>query len=926
MRLIERINLLKLIKNRFHKGISLRVLLVVPLVLHLFGGIVVVGHLSLKNCHQTVNQLANELTDKVSITVDRQLDTYLKTPHQIDQLNVKTIKQGLLDLQSQNAERYFWEQMQLFDVSQISYGLTTGEFISANRQEAQGITIDSNKNELVYTYATDSQGNKGNVLKVDDYNPQKQAWYVDTIKAAKPNWSQVYTKKEPDGAGLSISANYPIYDQNDQIIGVTSSAFKLDDVSKFLHSLKVSASGKVFVIERNGLLVADSSLEKPFTIVNGKVQRINVLNSSDRTIQTTAEYLKHKFGDFSQVNSDQKFNFQTPHDLMVVHLKPWRDNFGLDWLVIVVVPESDFMAQVHANAQVILVLSLVALVAATSLGLTISRWIVRPIHRLSEASQAIAAGNLDQKVNFKSVRELSLLSRSFNLMAFQLKDSFEQLETRVKERTIELKVAKQVAEAANRSKSEFLTNMSHELRTPLNAILGFAQLMNRDTSFTPQQQENIGIINRSGEHLLSLINDVLDMSKIEAGKISLSENAFDLYQLLRTIQEMFQLKAESKGLQLLIDYTPEVPQYVHADESKLRQILINLLGNAIKFTQAGGVILRVVIGKDERLWTNDIDAQAACRRLGQITLHFEVEDTGAGIAPHEIESLFEPFVQTETGRKSQQGTGLGLPISRKFVQLMGGDITLSSTLGQGTIFKFDIQLKLASCADLQELQQVRRVIGLEPGQPEYRILVVDDRDLNRRLLTKMLSPMGFQVREAENGQEAIAVWESWEPHLIWMDMRMPVMNGYEATKQIKSHLKGQATAILALTASVLEEEKAIVLGAGCEDFVRKPFREEVIWEKMAKYLGVRYVYEDEIAPSTASDRDEKTTTNFILQRSSLQVMPTDWIAQLQHAATQLDAEQILSLIAQIPQTHICLAKALQQKVNDFDFGQIVSLT
>lgn len=394
MSLIERIKLLKLIKNRVSKGISLRVLLVVPLVLHLFGAVVLVGYLSLKNCHQTVNQLANELTDKVSITVERQLDPYLKTPHQVTGLNVKTIKQGLLDLQSQNAEHYFWEQMQLFDVSQISYGLTTGEFLSASRPEGQGITIDSNKNELVYTYATDSQGNRGNVVKVYDYKPQNQAWYVDTIKAAKPNWSQVYTRQKPDNVGLSISANHPIYDQNDQIIGVTSSALKLDDVSKFLHSLKVSASGKVFVIERNGLLVADSSLEKPFEEVNGKVQRINVLNSSDRTIQTTAKYIQHKFGDFSQINSDQKFNFQTHHDLMVVHIKPWRDNFGLDWLVIVAVPESDFMAQVHANAQVILLLSLVALVAATSLGLTISRWIVTPIHRLSEASIAIAASTL----------------------------------------------------------------------------------------------------------------------------------------------------------------------------------------------------------------------------------------------------------------------------------------------------------------------------------------------------------------------------------------------------------------------------------------------------------------------------------------------------------------------------------------------------
>ncbi len=314
------------------------------------------------------------------------------------------------------------------------------------------------------------------------------------------------------------------------------------------------------------------------------------------------------------------------------------------------------------------------------------------------------------------------------------------------------------------------------------------------------------------------------------------------------------------------------------------------------------------------------------------SLIFEVEDTGPGIAQNELEGLFEPFVQTETGRKSQQGTGLGLPISRKFVQLMAGDITVNSTLGQGTIFQFDIQVKLAEVADLPEPQQTRQVLSLEPGQPEYRILVVDDRDLNRRLLTKLLTPVGFQVREAENGQDAIAVWSSWEPHLIWMDMRMPVMNGYEATKEIKSDLKGQATAIVALTASILEEEKAVVLGAGYDDFVRKPFREDAIWEKIAKYLGVRYVYADHQPSSDASlnyqfnGQLKEKVESYVLKAESLNVMPADWVTQLNYAAIQLDTEQVGALIAQIPEKHTSLAKALQQKVNDFDFGQIINLT
>ena len=459
--------------------------------------------------------------------------------------------------------------------------------------------------------------------------------------------------------------------------------------------------------------------------------------------------------------------------------------------------------------------------------------------------------------------------------------------------------------------------MSHELRTPLNAILGFSQLMNRDSSLKQEQQENLGIINRSGEHLLSLINDVLDMSKIEAGLIGLNENDFDLYSILDTIEEMFQLKAEYQGLQLLFERTPDVPQYVRTDERKLRQVLINLLGNAIKFTQEGGVTLRV-----KKVMANGQGSSNYQLPITNYHLLFEVEDTGSGIAPDEMESLFQPFVQTETGRKSQQGTGLGLPISRKFVQLMGGDIKVSSTLGQGTIFRFDIQAQEADAGNIQTQKQTRRVIGLEPGQPEYRILVVDDRPANRLLLVKLLSPIGFQVREAQNGSEAIALWSDWEPHLIWMDMRMPVMNGYEATKQIKSHIKGQATAIIALTASAFEEERAIVLSAGCDDFMRKQFQENVLFEKMANYLGVRYIYEEKQVESV---KVEKTSLAFILQPSSFQTMPNEWVEKLHQAAARLDAEMISHLVAQIPEENNPLAKALLEKVNDFDFDQIVNL-
>ncbi|MFB2977200.1 PAS domain S-box protein [Microseira sp. BLCC-F43] len=496
-----------------------------------------------------------------------------------------------------------------------------------------------------------------------------------------------------------------------------------------------------------------------------------------------------------------------------------------------------------------------------------------------------------------------------------------------------LKVAKETAENASRSKSIFLANMSHELRTPLNAILGFSQLMERDPAITSRQREFLGIINRSGEHLLALIDDVLEMSKIEAGRIVLNPAPFNLHFLLETLQEMFQIRTQSKQLFLEFDIAPDLPQVVVTDEGKLRQVLINLLGNAVKFTQTGGITLRAFAER-----TQTVNPQ----------LFFEIEDTGKGIAPEEMDRLFQPFVQTESGIKSKEGTGLGLTISRQYVQLMGGNIDCNSVLSEGSIFSFDLPVTLAKAGEIIAQSTTKgRVIQLAPNQPLYRILVVDDRQENCQLLLRLLQTVGFETRSAANGEEAIAIWQQWHPHLIWMDMRMPLMDGYEATRQIKAMQRSTGvspvgaleqrstgvspvgaleenyfpnTFIIALTASGFEEQQANVFAAGCDDFVRKPFREQVIFDKLAQYLGVEYIYEQPPVENSLTPANSQ-----IEQLDGIAEMPSEWIEQLYQAAIAVDGDMISQLIDQIPSTHRSLAKELSTLVYNFCFDEIMTM-
>jgi signal transduction histidine kinase/ActR/RegA family two-component response regulator len=845
---------------------SLRFLLIVSFVLQVILAVGLTGYLSWRNKQQATDDLASQLQKEVSARIDQHLDSYLGVPHQINQVNEYAIRIGALQLNNfEKLGQYFWKQMTVFPIGYINYGDPQGRFIGVERLDDGKLQVIEDTYESVTKdniYQTDSYGRRTRLVDTivweADGDHRQEDWYKDALAKGRPLWSSIYQWSD-DPEVLSISLSYPVYGSNQKFIGVIGVDLILSQISQNLRQIKPTSGSQIFIIERDGLLVASSSSEKPYIVSKKEAQRLNVFNSKEPVIRATAENLRDVFGDFNALKNPQQLNFQFNNQRQFVQVAPWQDKYGLNWLVVVVTPQSDFMGQIDANNRTTIWLCLVALALAIILGIYTSRWISKPILRLSEASEAIANGQLDRQVKVEGVSEVKTLARAFNQMAQQLRESFAELkqtnaelETRVEERTAQFKKAvqaamkaasqsataqqaaeeaKEAAETANRTKGEFLANMSHELRTPLNSILGYASILMHDRNLSEQQLKGAKIIQRSGNHLLTLINDILEFSQAEVNKLTLEPSDFHFPIFLEEVCGIIEMRSQEKNLLFRYETAGELPTGVRADEKRLRQVLINLLGNAVKFTDRGQVTLKVsTVGEMESLDS-----------LPHRRIRFQVSDTGIGINSVYLEKIFQPFEQASDRTHRRGGTGLGLAISKQLVELMGSKLYVESKLGQSSTFWFDVSFPVVEMIpdSPQKLtEQVKSYLGRR-----LRILVVDDKQDNRSLLISMLKPLGFEIVMAKDGEQGLHLARQLKPDLILTDILMSVKTGLSMTIKIRQTPEIENVPIIAVSASTIEIMQETSLKAGCNAFLPKPVDKEKLLLLLEKYLKLEWVYQ-----------------------------------------------------------------------------------
>ncbi|MBD2096447.1 HAMP domain-containing protein [Trichocoleus sp. FACHB-591] len=717
------------------QAFPLQLVLIVPFVLQIFGAVALVGYLSFKNGQKAVNELADQLMERTSRSVNQHLDAYLSVPHKVLQINADAIQMGLLDVgDRETVAKYFWRQMQAYDLSYIGIGLTTGEGAGAARYDGKTVTVDdwtaASVNNLS-TYATDNQGNRTKVMTVFNWDSLRETWYTEPITAKKPIWSRVYTWNYPGHPYIVASAGRPIYDAENQLLGIVAVDIHLLKLSEFLRSSDVSHSGQIFILDRKGTLIANSAPEQPFAIVKDEIKRLQAIDSPNPVVQGITKQLQQQFGDFRNITKAQKIKLDFQGEPQYVQLTPWRDQYGLDWLVVVSVPENGFMAQINANNRTTILLCLVALAVASVLSVVTSRWISRPILRLSRASEDMAAGNLNQTVGDSGIQELNTLAVSFNHMAGQLRDSFAaleqsntELEHRVEARTVELKEAlgelqrtqAQVVQSEKMSSlGQLVAGLAHEINNPINFIhgnlvhvqeytqdlLGFVQLYEQhypqpvseiqaeaeeiDLEFLQQDlPKMLASMKIGSDRIRQIVLSLRNFSRMDEAEIKPVNIHEGLDSTLMILQHRLKARPERPEIEVIKDYD-QLP-LVECYAGQLNQVFMNILVNAIDALEE----------HNHKRTYQEMQAHPSQITIRTTAINAQwvqvaIADNGKGMTQQTQQQIFNPFFTTKPVGK---GTGMGMSISYQIItEKHGGKLECFSTLGKGTEFVIQIPRK-----------------------------------------------------------------------------------------------------------------------------------------------------------------------------------------------------------------------------------------
>ena len=870
--------------------LPLKAVLIVPFILQIVTTVGLVGYFSFTNGQQTVDTLANQLTKEISTRIQQHILDYLDKSHQVLRITNDAIASGNLDTEDFKVMGlYFWQiiKQQKWETD-IFFGNEQGEFLNVelipnSRDIVLRIRTKATQ-PLRKIYQLDENGEIGKLLRIREYDPRIRSWYQEAKKRGKPTWSPIYSAFSGFNTSLDIAAVQPIFDSDGDFIGVLANETSLTQMRDFLNNLNISPNGQSFILEPSGNLIASSEIPEPFVIteVDGKrkIERLLAVDSGNTIVSITATYLQETFGSLKQVNSSKQLYFQINREFYYASIIPIQDGRGIDWLVVVIVPESDFMEKIDTNTRTTILLSITALIVAILVGIVTAYWITTPILQVNSAAKKIAEGKWKNQLNIHRRDEVGELAQSFNLMASQLKNSFETLEAQ-----------NQKLKKLDRLKDEFLANTSHELRTPLNGIVGISEfILDQQTKhLNPVITSNLTMIVSSAHRLSNLVNDILDFSKMRYNKLELQIKAVDVFAIVEIVVNV-NLLVSKKNLQLINAIPANLPP-VSADEDRLQQILYNLIGNAIKFTDPGKVKISAAV-ITSNITNNSIESVgqlSASEDSSQKELKIVVSDTGIGIPNDKLESIFKSFEQAEgsTGRK-YGGTGLGLTITKQLVELHGGRIWVDSEVGVGSSFSFTLPIcqqpavpdppgisisKVNNGSVLIEevetfpsisqnfavpdtssiliprvdnvnyfIEEVETSIDINKnknhlGNGDFHILVVDDEPINLQVVSNHLKANNYQVTESLNGKEALITLEKHKNFdLILLDIMMPIMTGYEVCAKIREKYPAESLPILMLTAKNQVSDLVMGFQFGANDYLTKPFAKDELLTRIKNHI------------------------------------------------------------------------------------------